>query len=151
MIDSFKIHVSDYGEALLGMSNENLGMLTRSLIEYAMEENMTDISDPTVKALFNIMAKHIDRDEDYRKKKSEAGKKGGGQFGNSNAKKTSENEQKRTETSKNEQKQTPILSYPILSNNNNMSRPSGKRNQFVDDCPKSDIDFEEIERSKVKN
>lgn len=149
MIDSFKIHVSDYGEALLGMSNENLGMLTRSLLEYAMEENMTDISDPTVKALSNIMAKHIDRDEDYRKKKSEAGKKGGGQFGNSNAKKTNENEQKRTETNRNEQKQTPILSYPILSNNN--KSPSGKKNQFVDDCPKSEIDFEEIERTKVKN
>lgn len=146
MIDSFKIHVSDYGEALLGMSNENLGMLTRSLLEYAMDEENTPISDPTVKTLNTIMVKHIDRDEAFRKKQSENGRKGGAPFGNGNAKKTSENNPK---TTQNNPKQTPILSYPILSNNNN--RPSGKRNQFVDDCPKSDIDFEAIERSKVKN
>ena len=146
MIDSFKIHVSDYGEALLGMSNENLGMLVRSLLQYSMDEETTPISDPTVKTLNTIMVKHIDRDEVFRKKQSENGRKGGAPFGNGNAKKTSENNPK---TTQNNPKQTPILSYPILSNNNN--RPSGKRNQFVDDCPKSEIDFEAIERSKVKN
>ena len=151
MIDSFKIHVSDYGEALLGMSNENLGMLVRSLLQYSMDEETTPISDPTVKTLNTIMVKHIDRDEAYRSKQSENGKKGGAPFGNANAKKQPKTSENNPKTTQNNPKQTPILSYPILSNNNNMSRPSGKRNQFVDDCPKSDIDFEAIERSKVKN
>lgn len=145
-MDSFKIHVSDYGEALLGMSNYDIGMLMRSLIEYAMDEEITPIEDPTVKVLYNIMSKHIDRDEAFRKKQTENGKKGGAPIGNGNAVKQPKTTQKQP---KNNPKQTPILSYPILSNNN--KAPSGRKNQFVDDCPKSEIDFEEIERTKVKN
>ena len=145
MIESFKIHCSDYGEALLEMSNENLGMLVRSLLQYAMDVEMTPTDDPTVKALSNIMLKHIDRDEAFRKKQSENGKKGGAPFGNGNAKKqakTSENNPKTT--------QNKLLSYPILSNNNNISI-SKKKNSFVDDCPKSEIDFDDIEKKIVKN
>lgn len=136
MIDSFKFHCSDYGEAVLGMSDEQIGALFRSLVEYAMEGDKTPVTDPLVSALSNIMAKHIDRDEAYRKKQSENGKKGGGQFGNTNA--------KRAKTSQNE-----LLSYPILSNNN--IRVSKKKNSFVDDCPKSEIDFDDIEKKIVKN
>ena len=149
MIEAFKVHVSDYGEALVGLSDDNIGALFRSLLEYSMDSDITPISDPTVKALFNIMAKHIERDEAFRKKQSENGKKGGAPFGNGNAIKQPKTSQNNPKTTQNEPKQTPILSYPILSNNN-ISR-SGKKNQFVDDCPKSEIDFEEIERTKVKN
>lgn len=149
MIEAFKIHVSDYGEALMGMSDDNLGALLRSLLEYATTSEMTPISDPTVKALSNIMVKHIDRDEAFKQKQSENGKKGGAPFGNGNAKKQPKTSQNNPETTQNNPKQTPILSYPILSNNNKAR--SGKKNQFVDDCPKSEIDFDEIERTKVKN
>lgn len=151
MIDSFKFHCSDYGEAVLGMSDEQIGALFRSLVEYAMEGDKTPVTDPLVSALSNIMVKHIDRDEAYRKKQSENGKKGGGQFGNTNAKraKTSQNEPK---TSENNPKtsQNKLLSYPILSNNNNIC-VSKKKNSFVDDCPKSEIDFDDIEKKIVKN
>ena len=75
MIDSFKIHVSDYGEEILSMSNENIGALVRSLIQYSMDTERTPIEDKAVNMLSNIMVKHIDRDENYRAKKSEAGKK----------------------------------------------------------------------------
>lgn len=149
MIEAFKIHVSDYGEALTEMSNDNLGALLRSLLEYSMDGDITPISDPTVKALSNIMCKHIDRDEAFKQKQSENGKKGGAPLGNGNAKKQAKTTQNNPKTSQNNPKQTPILSYPILSNNNKAR--VGKRNQFVDDCPKSEIDFEEIEKTKVKN
>lgn len=77
MIDSFKIHVSDYGEELLGLSNESIGALVRSLIQYSMDIERDPIEDKAVNMLSSIMVKHIDRDEAYRTKKSTAGRKGG--------------------------------------------------------------------------
>lgn len=80
MIDSFKIHVSDYGEELLGLSNESIGALVRSLIQYSMDIERDPIEDKAVNMLSSIMVKHIARDEEYRAKKSTAGRKGRNRF-----------------------------------------------------------------------
>ena len=77
MLDFFKLHVSDYGEALLGMSDENIGKVFRGLIEYSLEKEQTEISDASVSAIYTVMRLHIDRDEEYRRIKAESGKIGG--------------------------------------------------------------------------
>lgn len=83
MID-FILH-SDYGKTLKGMSDEEVGELIKALISHTEGEEL-NVTSPTVKAVFPIMADHIDRDIAYRKKASEYGKKGGAPFGNTNAK-----------------------------------------------------------------
>jgi hypothetical protein len=69
------------------------------------EEPEKHLADDTLaNAFYPVLKNHIQRNEDYRCKRAENGKRGGGQFGNANATK---NEQKRPKTSKNEQKRTP--------------------------------------------
>ena len=83
MID-FIIH-SDYGKSIKAMTNEEVGELIKALIAHTEQEE-TELSSPTVRAVFPIMADRIDRDIEYRRKASEYGKKGGAPFGNHNAK-----------------------------------------------------------------
>lgn len=77
MLKFFKLHVSDYGEALLGMPDENVGKIIKGLIEYAMDKEQTPIDDPNVLGLCTVMKLHIGRDEDYRQNKINAGRSGG--------------------------------------------------------------------------
>lgn len=77
MIDFFKLHVSDYGDALLNIPDENVGKIIKGLIEYAMDKEHTPIDDPAVSGLYTVMRLHIDRDEEYRQSKVNAGRNGG--------------------------------------------------------------------------
>lgn len=83
MID-FIVH-KDYEKSIKEMSNEEVGELIKALIAHIENEEPV-LSSPVVRAVFPIMADHIDRDIEYRKKASEYGKKGGAPFGNTNAK-----------------------------------------------------------------
>ena len=117
MIEKIQIIHNDVRKSLERMSYESVGRLLMALIAYANDEDYSDIieSDDKAYMYFPTLQSHIDRQESFRKSKAENGKKGGGQFGNSNAKKTTENDQKRPKTSKNEQKRTPIpnpIPYP---------------------------------------
>ena len=117
MIDFFKLHVSDYGEALLGMSDEDVGKIMRGLLEYSMDKDITPIDNTAISALFTVMKLHIDRDEEFRKTKARNGLKGGAPFGNNNSTK---NNQKQPKSTKNNQKQPPIpipCPIPIPDNN----------------------------------
>ena len=77
MIDFFKLHVSDYGDALLGMPDENVGKIIKGLVEYSMDKEHTPIEDSAVSGLYTVMRLHIDRDEKYRNDKINAGRNGG--------------------------------------------------------------------------
>ncbi len=77
MLDFFKLHVSDYGAALLGMPDENVGRIIKGLIEYSMDKEQTPIDDPSVSGFCMVMKLHIDRDEEYRQNKINAGRSGG--------------------------------------------------------------------------
>ena len=119
MIEKIQIIHGDFEESFKEMSYESVGRVLMSLIAFAKDEDPEIIlgEDIQAKTIFPAVKRHVIRNEEYRRSKSEAGKRGGGQFGNSNAKKTNENEQKRAKTSKNEQKRTPNLTLPNLTNN----------------------------------
>lgn len=112
MIEKIQIVHKDFKESLESMPIESVGRLTLALFRYANDEDPTEILDGDLIAgtFFPTLKAHIERQEDFRRSRAENGKKGGGQFGNGNAKKTSENDLKRPKTSKNEQKRTPIPS-----------------------------------------
>lgn len=109
MIEKIQIVCGDFMDSLEQMPIESVGRCFLALFRYANDMDYSDVlnDDIVAKSVFPTLKAHLDRQEEYRKSKSEAGKRGGGQFGNVNAKKTSKNEQKRTQTSKNEQKQAP--------------------------------------------
>ena len=110
MIEKIQIVHKDFKESFESMPLESVGRLTLALFRYANDEDPNEVlkGDVVAGTFFPTLKAHIERQESFRKSRSDNGKKGGGQFGNSNAKKTSENEQKRPKTSKNEQKRTPI-------------------------------------------
>ena len=120
MIEKIQIVHKDFRESLESMPLESVGRLTHALIRYANDENPNEIlsGDQIAGTFFPTLKAHVERQESFRQSRANNGRKGGGQFGNSNAKKTNENEQKRTKTSKNEQKRTPIPN-PIPNPNPN--------------------------------
>ena len=142
MIEKIQIICGDFDEAIKGLSNESAGRLFKALIAFAEDRDPSKELGDNVPAniLFPVLKNHIIRNEDYRKMKSNAGKKGGGQLGNQNA---SRNEQKRTETSKNEQKRAPNLTLPNLTNK--------KNNRFNEGAVNQTYDFQQIEKKVVKN
>lgn len=119
MIDKIQIICGDFQEAFEGMSYESIGRLFMGLMSYAKDEEPEKhlAGDTLANAFYPVLKNHIQRNEDYRCKRAENGKRGGGQFGNANATK---NDLKRAKTSKNEQKRTPNLTLPNLTNNKNI-------------------------------
>lgn len=120
VIECIKIFHNDFREALESIPLESVGRILLALMGYARNETPETIEqilegDAGAKPLYYILREHIQRNENYRIQKSNAGKKGGGQKGNQNALKTNTNEQTEAETNANEQKRTPILSYPFPS------------------------------------
>lgn len=113
MNGDFIIHLEDYADAILGLPAESAGRLFLSLVTYAKGEEVGHLLDDDLLArtTFSIMKSHIDRDRAYKEKMSAIGKKGGAPVGNSNASKTTKNNQKQAEVdlgcSENNQKQRP--------------------------------------------
>lgn len=113
MNGDFIIHIDDYADAILGLPAESAGRLFLSLVTYAKGEEVGHLLDDDLLArtTFSIMKSHIDRDRAYKEKMSAIGKKGGAPVGNSNASKTTKNNQKQAEVDlgcfENKQKQRP--------------------------------------------
>lgn len=113
MNGDFIIHLEDYADAILGLPAESAGRLFLSLVTYAKGEEVGHLLDDDLLArtTFSIMKSHIDRDRAYKEKMSAIGKKGGAPVGNSNASKTTKNNQKQAEVDlgcfENKQKQRP--------------------------------------------
>lgn len=109
MIEKIQIVQKDFEESLKRMSYESVGRLFMALMAYANDEDPSEIlgEDLTAGIFFPTLKTHVERQEGFRRSRAENGKKGGGQFGNSNAKKTTKNDLKQPKTSKNEQKQAP--------------------------------------------
>ena len=109
MIEKIQIVQKDFEESLKRMSYESVGRLFMALMAYANDEDPSGIleDDITAGIFFPTLKTHVERHEAYRVAMANNGKRGGAPIGNSNAKKTTENNQKQPKTSKNNLKQAP--------------------------------------------
>ena len=118
MLEFFKLHVSDYGEALLGMPDENVGKIIKGLLEYSMDKEPTPINDPSVSGFCMVMKLHIDRDEEYRQNKINAGRSGG-QAKRSKVKQSQAKRSKGIADESKDKQSLPPYPYPYPNPNNN--------------------------------
>ena len=109
MIEKIQIVHKDFKESFESMPLESVGRLTLALFRYANGEDPSEVLEGDVVAgtFFPTLKAHIERHEAYRAAMVNNGKRGGAPIGNSNAKKTTKNNQKQPKTTKNEQKQAP--------------------------------------------
>lgn len=144
MIDKIQIICNDFKESLDGMPYESVGRLFMALMAFANDEDPTPCleDDITAKTLFPVMKQHIIRNEEYRKAKSESGKKGG-----SKSKQTKANVKQNEANTK--QTKAPNLTLPNLTNNNIPT--VYKPNQFTAGMLVQDYDFKKLEDKKVRN
>lgn len=89
------IHPEDIGE-LLGMSPAECGSIVQNMCRTFNGEEAVRFDDRYLDFVSSTLCGHLERDLKKSKIQSENGKKGGGQFGNSNAKRT-KNEPKTSE------------------------------------------------------
>jgi hypothetical protein len=75
-------------EQLLGLDNETIGKFFRAIVENRLNDTPPPEMSGLEKMSYTLVKSQLDLDVDMRKKRSESGKKGGGQIGNQNAKKT---------------------------------------------------------------
>ena len=96
MIERIQIISGDFSEAFEGMNYESLGRLFMAVIAYANDKDPKVHLGENVPALtlYPVLKTHIERQEEYRAKMSNNGKKGGAPVGNTNATKTTKNNQK---------------------------------------------------------
>ena len=146
MIDKIQIICGDFDESIRGLSDESAGRLFKALIDFAEDRDTFDSlkDDSVASVLFPVMKQHIIRNEEYRKIKSESGKKGGSV---SKPKQTKANDKQNEAKAK--QKQAPNLTLPNLTNNN--IQTVIKPNQCTAGMVVQNYDFKELERKKVKN
>lgn len=154
MFEKIQIIHEDFRESFEAMSYESVGRVLMALIAYANDEDPSLAlgDDVQARTLFPTIRKHVERNEGYRSKCAENGKKGGAPFGNNNRKqpKSTKNNPIQPNSTKNEQKQAPNLTLPNLTNNNIVTARSN--NKFNDGISiRTDIDFDEIEQKLVKN
>ena len=147
MNKDFIIHCDDYADSILLLPPESAGRLILALVAYAKEkENPEAIlgEDIPAKSLYFVMKGRIDRDMEYRRTKSIAGKKGGAPIGNSNATKQAETSKNKQKQAEDKQKQTP--------NPNPNPKPINKRH--YGECANvllSDEEYEKIKSQGLTN
>ena len=135
MIEKIQIVHNDFRESLEGMPLESVGRLFLALVAFANDENYTEIigDDIRVQTIFPTIKAHIERQEDFRLKRANNGKKGGAPIGNTNAhRRTTKDNQGQPNTTKNKQKQTPIPN-PIPNPNPNKKIYGTAKNVLLTD------------------
>ena len=132
MIEKIQIIPNDFKESFENMPLESVGRLTLALFKFANDEDPNEIlaDDNLARVVFPTIKTHVMRHEDYRRTKAENGKKGGGQVGNTNAKRqqptTTKNDLKRPKTTKNDLKRTPNPNPNPNPNPKDNKRPYGE-------------------------
>ena len=119
MIEKIQFMWKDIRGSLEKMSYESVGRLFMSAIAYANDEDPETYlgDDSNAQVYYPTLEQHIIRMEENRLKGVRNGSKGGAPVGNSNAKKTTQNNLKQPKTPQNKVKQAPNLTYPNLTNN----------------------------------
>ena len=113
MIEKIQIVSGDFWESLEGMNYESVGRLFMAVMAYANDKNPKVHLGENIPALtlYPVLKNHIERHEEYRQGKVEAGRKGGklggAPKGNKNAEKQSKTKQNTAKQSKTQQNKPP--------------------------------------------
>ena len=134
----------EYRDRMKELSSEDLGNLVKNMFRIDAGEEPIPFGDKYLDFFSETVCGRVQRDIALSEKQSANGRKGGGQIGNTNAKRA-KNEPK---TSQKQPKTNPNTNTNTNTNNNIYPK---KSNRFVDGCTKSDIDFESLEIKVVKN
>jgi hypothetical protein len=130
-------------ESFLSLPPEDVGNIVQNMIRTFRDEEVKTLAKENAYSI--SLCKRVSADKDKVVERVVAGSRGGAPKGNKNASKNKQNNQKQpTETSK-------TTNNNNYNNNNNNNNIGFKPNAFTSGCPKSDIDFEEIERKLIKN
>ena len=133
----------EYRDRMQKLTNEDLGKLVKNMFCIDAGEEPIPFGDDYLDFFSETVCGRVGRDIELSDRQSAKGKKGGGQIGNQNAKRT-KNEPKTN------QKQTKTNPNTNTNTNTNIYIHK-KNNSFVDSCLKRDIDFDDLENKVVKN
>ncbi len=130
MIDSFVFYRSFY-EAIKHLDEATKAHCFDMLCEYALNGEVADVDDKVATALFTAFKPQVDANI----KRRESGLRGGAPKGNSNAKKTTKNNQKQPTVNfsqeKNNQKQPNVNDIGYYSNENNQLEKNKNIDIFI--------------------
>lgn len=113
MIEKIQIVSGDFWESLEGMNYESVGRLFMAVMAYSNDKDPKVHLGENIPALtlYPVLKNHIERHEEYRQGKAEAGRKGGklggAPKGNKNAEKQNKTNQNKAEQSKTKQNKPP--------------------------------------------
>lgn len=113
MIEKIQIVSGDFWESLEGMNYESVGRLFMAVMAYSNDKDPKVHLGENIPALtlYPVLKNHIERHEEYRQGKVEAGRKGGklggAPKGNKNAEKQSKTNQNKAKQSKTKQNKPP--------------------------------------------
>ena len=136
------IHPDNF-EDIMNMTDEECGKVVHNMIRAFIGQDIEVFNDRFLDFVSGTYCGRVKRDKERSDRASINGKKGGGQKGNTNAKRAKneqETSEKRAKTNSNTNTNT---------NTNNIY--TKKTNTFVNGCTKSDIDFDSLEIKVVKN
>lgn len=132
-------------DILMNMTSEQVGDIVKNMIRAFKGEEYQHIDSENAYSWSMYM--RVKGDRDKIPDKIIAGSKGGAPKGNKNACK---NKQKQAETT-NEQAKTSKTTYKDNNNYNNNNNIGFKPNAFTSGCTNTDYDFEELEKTLIKN
>lgn len=143
MKNSFILYTEDIDNLAEELSEEAIGRLIIAINKYVKTQELPDFIDPIMSMAFKFIKNKLDKDlnkwEQIKQARSEAGKKGGAPKGNSNAKKKSIDnyEEKQTKQAK-QTKQTKQAEYVtvtvtdnVINNNINNTLPQTKKQSAI--------------------
>ena len=140
------IHPEDF-EDLLKMDALEAGHIVQNMIKTFKGESVVPFSDRYLTRVSNDMCGRVLRDKELSERQSAKGKKGGGQFGNTNA--------KRSETSQKRAKNEPKTSQKRTETNpNTKTNTNTKTNIYkktYGECANVKLTDDEYQKLKDKN
>jgi hypothetical protein len=130
-------------DILMDMTSEQVGDIVKNMIRAFRGEEHQHLNSENAYSL--TMYKRVSADKDKVVERVIAGSKGGAPKGNTNA-----NKQKQAKTSKavTETSKTTNNNNNNYNNNNNIGF---KPNAFTSGCTNTDYDFDELEKTLIKN
>ena len=141
----FIVHPENHDD-LMNMTSEETGNIIKNMIRAFRGEPPIRFDDRFMDYVSDDLCGRVLRDKELseRQSKRRSGKTKNNQSETNNNQKEPNNNQTRTKTNPNTNTNT--------NTNTNINNNIGfKPNAFTSGCPKSDIDFEEIERNLIKN